>query len=242
LNSSFSFLYLFFLSTSTHIMAQPQSQWAFEGSYSKNLPTEFNFNPQTGFAPLANWAAALTPAANSQIQLVTKIATYVSHKDKQTEIASSPTQTEEDAAKLGATLSTTRSLWLASRPVVGLVTSPMSSAVQHQAQQNDWHTVAMARDGDTVWVHDPQYAEADYSSHPRKRVASVPGNKLVKALIDQWPRVRGVWYQGPPSTFSSGQQQCMGRSAMWVDSTLDSTSPWPPNSPNGGTWIFHHKN
>jgi hypothetical protein len=43
----------------------------------------------------------------------------------------------------------------------------------------------MARDGDTVWVYDLQYAEADYSSYLRKRVASIPDNKLVKALINQ---------------------------------------------------------
>lgn len=143
-------------------MAQPQPVWAFGPTYSQNLPATLNFSPQDGFTPLANWAAALTPTANSLVQLVTKIATYINQRGKQTEIQSSSTDAEKQAARLGATLSTTRSLWLAGRPVVGVVTSPMSSAVDIQAQQNNWHTVAMARDGDTVWVHDPQYAEANH--------------------------------------------------------------------------------
>jgi hypothetical protein len=224
-------------------MAQPQLQpaWAFGQTYSQNLPANFNFNPQTGFTPLANWAAALTPPANSPIRPATKIATYVSRKEKQSEAAASGTDAEREAANLGATVSVAKPLWPASRPVVGLVTSSMSSAVDHQAQQNDWHTVAMARDGNTVWVHDPQYAEANYPPELR-RVALVPGNRMVKALIDEWPGVTGVWYQGPPSTFNNGQQQCMGRSALWVEHTLNSTSPWPPNAINGGTWIFHRKN
>jgi hypothetical protein len=222
---------------------QPQQLpiWAFEASYTQPLPQHINFTP-SDFTHLANWAAALTPVASSQVQPVPIIATYKGQKDKQAEIQSSSTEAEQDAAKAGATLSSAKPKWPTGRPVVGVVTSPMSSAVAHQAGQNDWHTVAMAREGNTIWVHDPQYTAADYPPHQRRRVALVPGNKMVKALIDEWPGVTGVWFQGPPSTFSMGQQQCMGRSALWVEHTLHGTSPWPPNSPDGGTWTFHHKN
>jgi hypothetical protein len=48
-------------------------------------------------------------------------------------MAASTIDAEAEAARLGATLSVAKPLWPASRPVVGLVTFSMSSAVNHQA-------------------------------------------------------------------------------------------------------------
>jgi hypothetical protein len=201
----------------------------------------------TQFLELTQWAAALdpqpVPPGAVQLTAATVVATYATAKDKRSEDGAALTEDEKASAQAGATVSTARSSWPASKPVVGVVTSPISDAVQHQSGLNVWHTVAMAREGNTVWVHDPEYKVADHAEATRLRVASVRGNKMVKALVDQWPTVQGVWYQGPPDTFTQSQQQCMGRSALWVEHTLQGTAPWPPDTPgSGGTWTFHHKN
>jgi hypothetical protein len=197
-----------------------------------------------------NWAAALEPSVSSPpgVMPVPVVATYASARDKKSEVNSNPKDSSAWlAAKAGATLSVATPKWPARRAVLGVVTSSMSNATEHQASESRWHTVAMAREGNTVWVHDPDYSLANKyaSSSPnyRRRVALVPGISMVKALIDQWPGVDGIWLQGPPTTFAQGQQQCMGRSALWVEHTLQGTAPWPPNTPSlGGTWTFHYKN
>jgi hypothetical protein len=225
-----------------------QDPWAFQATYAQPLPAPISFNPHADFLNLVDWAAALAPPAlPPRVLPVLVIATYASAKDKASEVNSASTVAEQIAAQAGVTRSVALAKWPARTPVVGVVTSSLSHAAQHQAGQNDWHTVAMAREGDTVWVHDPDYRLSNgyASSAPgyRRRVASVPGTRMVKALIDQMPSVSGVWFQGPPATFSQGQLQCMGRSALWVEHTLQGTAPWPPNTPGtGGTWTFHHKN
>lgn len=229
---------------------QPLQQlpWAFEPTYAQPLPPHLSFNPQADFQNLVHWAEALAPSADPPgVTPVPLVATYTGAKDKKSEVESASTQAEKQAAEAGATLSVAKPKWPAKKPIVGVVTSSLSNAHQHQVGENNWHTLAMARDGDVVWVHDPEYSLlAEYaSSDPayRRRVALVPGTKMVKALIDDWKGVTGVWFQGPPATFTQGQQQCMGRSALWVEQTLDGTLPWPPNtSGSGGTWTFHHKN
>jgi hypothetical protein len=226
----------------------PQNLWAFKPFYAQPLPAPLNFNPQTDFLNLVNWAAALAPSADPpRVKPVAVIATYPRGQDKKAEIAATSTQAEQAAAEAGVVLSSAKSHWPAKQPVVGVVVSRLSSAVDLQEGRNDWHAVAMARDGDTVWVHDPEYSlYSEYASSApeyRRRVALVPGTRMVQALIQEWNGVKGVWFQGPPDAFTQDQQQCMGRSALWVEQTLNGTLPWPPNTPGtGGTWTFHHKN
>jgi hypothetical protein len=230
-------------------MNQPQQQpWAFGPTYSLPLPPHLNFHPDTDFLNLVAWAAALAPSANPPgVTPAPVILTYANAKDKRSEVKSASTEEEQSAALAGAVLSTALAKWPARTPTIGVVTSSLSNAYAHQAREDNWHTVAVARDGDTVWVHDPEYRlSAGYaSSDPtyRRRVSLVPGTSMVKALIDRCPGVTGVYFQGPPAQFTQGQQQCMGRSALWVEHTLQGTAPWPPNTPgSGGTWTFHHKN
>ncbi|KAH5708167.1 hypothetical protein HBI81_256450 [Parastagonospora nodorum] len=101
----------------------------------------------------------------------------------------------------------------------------------------------MARKGNEVWVHDPAYdAEAHRGTVKRVEMA---GNTNVHRLVQQWNPVRQVYYQGPPTTYLSqpGNMECMGRSAQWVEATINGTLPWPPNSdPSGGQWETHSKN
>jgi hypothetical protein len=46
---------------------------------------------------------------------------------------------------------------------------------------NTWHTVAVAREGDIIWVHNPEYDYTQYSQNPRVR--DVGGTKMVRELI-----------------------------------------------------------
>ena len=234
---------------------QPLPPWAFGPTYSQPLPPHLRFATQQ-FLQLSQWADGLQPlpppppaagatatSAAIQVTPATKIATYASAAEKNSEVAAAGTAQQRADAAAGHTLSVARPSWPASRPVAGVVTSPLSSAVDHQQGRNEWHTVAMAREGNKVWVHDPSYQAADYAGSARPRVASVPGNKMVGQLVSQWPNVSGVWYQGPPNSFAQGQQQCMGRSALWVENTLQGAAPWPPDTRgSGGNWSFHYKN
>jgi hypothetical protein len=191
---------------------------------------------------MVHWMQIQLPGL--QITLNPHIACYPNGKNKASHVNILDLSAQQkEAAQAGATLSISKPGWPASRPTVGLVCSPLSSAVDYSAGRNNWHTVAMARDGNTIWVHDPDYYSANYTEYENQRVISVHGNKMVKELINQWPGVEGVWYQGPPPTFAQGQGECQGRSAQWVEHTLNGSNPWPPNTPGtGGEWHFHRKN
>jgi hypothetical protein len=142
------------------------------------------------------------------------VLAYKNRKTKDEEVAAA-TATQRDAAKAAHTISSAVKHWPATKPCVGLISSPLSDAVSHQQGQNEWHMVAMARQGNDVWVHDPSYNAEQYKDKERRRIADVGGTKMVQELVAQWPQVRGVWFQGPPKTYEEGKQECLGRSAMW---------------------------
>jgi hypothetical protein len=224
----------------------PPTPWAFEAAYNQPLPSSFAFAPRTGFGEMVNTLStayasrspALVPRVNPYV------ATYKDAKDKTSWVGMEDlTPTEKAEYARGATLSGATKEWRAGGSV-GLVTSCMSSASSQSQGQNNWHTVAMARNGSTVWVHDSEYNAAEHAGNV-KRVDGVHGTGNVHRLIHQWAPVQGVYFQGPPPSYVArpGQLECMGRSAQWVDAILNGTLPWPPNrDPSGGEWTFHYRN
>lgn len=125
---------------------------------------------------------------------------------------------------------------------MGLVASCISNAKQQSDGRNDWHTVAVARHGERVWIHDPGYSPASVAHGQRRRILDVGGNGMVHQLLKTC-RVERACYQGPPSTYPSDLGECMGRSAHWIQQTLCGNLPWPPDAdPSGGDWIEHTLN
>jgi hypothetical protein len=102
----------------------------------------------------------------------------------------------------------------------------MSSASTQWQDQNDWHTVAMARQGDQVWVHDPAYVAASYAG-TTWRADAVHDTRNVHELVQAWAPVQGVHFQGPPSTYTAqpSQLEFMGRSAQWVEAMASGMLP-----------------
>jgi hypothetical protein len=151
-------------------------------------------------------------------------------------------EAEAEDYRKGATRSVAAKSWVA-RGSIGLVTSSLSSASEQAQGLNDWHTVAMARLGDQVWVHDPGYDAAAHAGNVN-RMDAVAGTRMVHALVrEHFPSVQGVYFQGPPSTHARPQLECMGRSTQWVEATVAGTLPWPPNrDASGGQWKWYYQN
>lgn len=162
---------------------------------------------------MANWVNSLgaqypTPMA----QVVPGIATYNTES----------TKAQKAEYEAGITRSTAAKHFV-NRGSIGLVTSSLSNAAQNAVGENNWHTVAMARHQGTVFVHDPSYNAASYGD--ASRMADVNGTRMVHGLVKQWPAINGAYFQGPPNGYDRNQQECMGRSAQWIEATVAGTLP-----------------
>jgi hypothetical protein len=227
-------------------MSQNDSSWAFEAPYARPLPSHLQFDPETGFSRLADrmHVIAQSQLHDSLPRVNPLIATYKTNKNKKSWVDSpNISEDEKEEYSRGATVTTAIQGWRASGSI-GVVTSSLSSASAQSQGDNNWHTVAMARQGTQVWIHDSMYNAAAHAGNA-KRVEGVHGTSIAHKIILEWSLVTGVWFQGPPSAYiaNSGQMECMGRSAQWVEATVNGTLPWPPNKDSsGGQWIWHSKN
>lgn len=173
------------------------------------------------------------------------VATYKNGNVKKSWV-SAPDASESEKADLarGSTVSVAKKGFPGSGSV-GVVVSGMTNAAQQSATgDSDWHAVAMARQGQEVWVHDPAY-HAEHHAGTNHRMDAVPGTSHVRNLVLEWQPVDKVWFQGPPATYLQGssEMECMGRSVQWVQATVDGTLPWPPNADStGGQWTSHYRN
>jgi hypothetical protein len=218
--------------------------WAFATSYAQPLPPALQFDPYTGFNDMADYMQTVLPGQypGAHPRVCPVVATYPSGAIKKTWTGQTG-QTPEEKAEYarGATLSAAAKHWT-QQGVVGVVTSSLSSASELSQGANEWHTVAMARDGNRVFVHDAAYDAATHAGNV-KRVDGVSGTGMVHRLVHTWPQVQGVYFQGPPSSYDPTQRECMGRSAQWVEATVNGTLPWPPNhDASGGVWTWHDRN
>jgi hypothetical protein len=179
---------------------------------------------------------------NTPLKICPVVATYPTRAVKKSWTEQNGLSAKEKGEYArGATLSTAAKSWTQGG-TVGVVTSSLSSASAQSQGGNDWHTVAMARQGNNVWVHDLGYEAGAHGGNVR-RVDGVHGTGMVQRLVQSWPQVQGVYFQGPPTSYKPGQLECIGRSAQWVDATVGGRLPWPPNKDSsGGTWTWHNRN
>lgn len=110
---------------------------------------------------------------------------------------------------------------------VGLVVSPFQNAAQASiGSSNDWHTVGVLRQGNTAWVYDPAY-----QMNSQQRLPMIPGTSNVGRLIQTFGKngIQQIQVYGHGST----EQDCMGRSAQWLDNVVGApgaVAPYPPNT------------
>lgn len=220
----------------------PPPAWAFETAYGLALPPQHQYNPETGFSTMANWVNGLgAKYPTPMTQIVPGIATYNTASTKAQWVAMADLSAAQKAEYEAGMTRSTAAKHFVNRGSIGLVTSSLSNAAQNAVGENNWHTIAMARYQGTVFVHDPAYNVASYGGAPR--MADVSGTRMVQALVGDWASVQGAYYQGPPSGYDRNQEECMGRSAQWMEATVAGTLPWPPNvQPQGGQWTWHSRN
>jgi len=219
--------------------------WAFAPYYAQPLPPNLQYNPQTGFGDMVRTiehiSAHLQPEAAFRVNAA--VATYKNKNVKESWVSALNTPESEDLAR-GSTVAVAKKGFPASGSVGVVVSGMTNAAVQSASGHSDWHAVAMARQGNKVWVHDPAYRAEEHASTIH-RMDQVPGTNNVRNLALEWQPVRHVWFQGPPPTYLQGpsELECMGRSVQWVQATVDGTLPWPPDTDaTGGQWTRHYRN
>lgn len=121
---------------------------------------------------------------------------------------------------------------------IGVVISSMSNAAElASTNSSSWHAVAVARIGDQVWIHDSAFELSDYEGVVRS-MSRVKGICRLRDIVHNpaLKSVKDIRFQGPPPAYMLGpaKLECTGRSAQWVQATLDGTLPWPPNANSGG--------
>jgi hypothetical protein len=195
--------------------------------WTQPLPPQYNWGT-AGFLNLTNHAAQ-QPAIFAQTQpnetwrVAPVVATYTNAAQKQTYINGA---LPEDRAQYqgGVAISTASPYYPSTKGGIGMVTSPLQNASQvSETGVNDWHTVGFLRQQGTVWVHDPAYTMDSQS-----RLPMIPGTSNVTRLLNSsgFGNVNMVQVQG----FGSENEDCMGRSAQWVDNVLrvsGATAPFP---------------
>jgi hypothetical protein len=230
--------------------------------YANPLPATIQFLPDTAgsFEDLVLWIAQLVKHAQDNLhpdmRIVEEIITYRNSAAKTAAIDGAANRTSGQGgvqltpqeiqqyvldAAAGATLSEgARRFKVTGSGSIGLVCSSMSPLVPPPGEHptNIWHVVGIAWHNGSVFIHDTEFNADDWPDPATRRVSMVAGSQMVQALLNnKSQRPNTIYYQGPPTTLAAGQQECMGRSAQWVEATVNGTLPWPPNAnASGGQW------
>lgn len=188
------------------------------------LQPPYNFGPG-GFDGLTQYAAQQPAANTTSYRVAPVIATYATAAHR-TQAINGALPYDQPQYQAGAVVGAATRYYPTGIGGVGLVTSPLQSAAQSSAGANDWHTVGVLRQGQTAWVHDPAYQMGSQT-----RLPMIPGTSNVTRLFNStgFGAVSQVQVQG----FGSSQQDCMGRSAQWVDNVigaLGAIAPYPPGT------------
>lgn len=213
----------------------PPVPWGLATSYTQSLPSDLDFHPTSGFMDLARWIDAAQQAQPTEAvpRLCRAIPMYHSGSQKGTWTKQTGlTPAELQAYERGTTPSSARKEWKA-KGSIGIVCSSLYAApvLSSAGATIEWHVVGVARDEQTVWIHNCDFDPAE------ERLPNIPGVAIVMSMLKEWPSIQTVRMQGAPGGVPPGPQQCMGRSALWIQKTLAKDLPWPPDSDSsGGTW------
>lgn len=171
------------------------------------LPPPYNFGPYD-FQALAQYAVQQPGTNQTTYEVCPIVASYRDQTQRNSFIARA---TPQDRAQYqaGRCVSTAANYYPATTGGIGMVTSPMQGAV---GTGNDWHTVGVLRQNGTVWIYDPAYQMNSYN-----RLDRIPGTSNVSNLLRELNFNGQILVQGQ----GSQQQDCMGRTAQWVDGVIN---------------------
>ena len=189
------------------------------------LQAPYTFGP-SGFHGLTQYAAQQPNLNTTTYRTAPIVATYATAAQR-TQAINGALPQDLPHYQAGVVVGTATRYYPTGIGGVGMVTSPLQGAAQSSATgANDWHTVGVLRQGKTVWVHDPAY-----QMYSQDRLPIIPGTSNVTRLLNStgFGTINQVQVQG----FGSAEQDCMGRSAQWVDNVINApgaVAPYPPGT------------
>jgi hypothetical protein len=189
------------------------------------LPDQYNFGP-SGFQGFTAYVGAQPAQNQSPYRVCPIVATYPTLPQKNIAV-NGALEPDRPQYAAGAVVGAATRYFPSGQGGTGIVVSPMSNAAAiSQGAPNDWHAVGVHRHGQTVWIQDPQYVMGSQT-----RLPLVQGTSNVTRLLDStgFGNVSMVQIQG----YGGQQQECMGRSAQWVDNVIGApgaSEPFPLNT------------
>jgi hypothetical protein len=185
------------------------------------LQPPYDFGPGD-FLALARYAETQPSQNASTYTVAPAIATYATARQRAQMIAGALPE-EQASYRAGVTVSLAAQSYPASQGGVGMVTSPYLNGARSSAGDDPtWHTVGLLRQGNTAWVYDPAHTAGSQT-----RLPMIPGTTNVGRLLGQRANnITLVQVQG----IGSPEQDCMGRSAQWVDNVIrapGALAPYP---------------
>jgi hypothetical protein len=187
--------------------------------YNQPLPLQYDFGT-SGFAALAAYANQ-QPLANASPYRVSPIVACYSTSVQRLNAIDSALPEDQPQYKAGCVVGSATRFYPSGTGGIGMVTSPYANAAISSATgSNEWHTVALLRHKDTVWIHNPAYTPSTTSSQP-ERLSMIPGMSNVTRLLDSrgFGAITYIFIQGPDVPVQESME-CMGRSAQWVDNVI----------------------
>lgn len=186
------------------------------------LEPQYTFAPGD-FASLAQYAAQQPDTNTTPYRVAPILATYATAAQRTRAVTGALLQ-DRSQYEAGKVVGSTTRYYPYGIGGIGIVTSPMQSAAQASVgTYNDWHAVAVLRQGPTVWIYDPSYVIGSQT-----RLPMIPGTSNVTRLLNSTGF--GTIDQIQVSGAGSDLPNCMGRSAQWVDNVIrapTAVSPYP---------------
>ena len=227
--------------------------WTPEDWYFKPPPKRLQFDPRNGFLDFFDWLSHLpTRYPNSPVAITNRIASYRDANSKRAWEGSIDSEADKERYSICTTvLQAASTLPSRGNGTIGVVCSPISSAMDIKQGTNNWHTVGFARRGPNVWIHDPAFRVVPQS----RRIRDRPMINMARLMVGGWKEVKFVYIQGPPAELTvetESREDCMARSAQWIEDVVKGSIPWPPSEARndgqqpmeiagGGAWAVLRK-
>jgi len=191
----------------------------FSGRNGQILPEEYDFGAH-GFLQLVAHIRTQTCGANQSGYTVCPLIATYANQAQRTAVITNAVPADRAQCKAGAAISTTVKYFPSKTGGIGIICSPIGETDLHESE---WHAVAMLRKRKTIWIFDPAYV-----TNSKARLSDIPGTVNIINLINlkAFAKVEMIQIQG----VGSMDEDCMGRSAQWVDSVLATstkTQPYP---------------
>lgn len=180
-------------------------------------------------AGIINFTTYIRNQATSQTsyRIAPIVATYSRKEQRDSCIRNTTPGVQQQAVAAGVSVNSVLQYFPSGQGGVGAVVSFLSNATQWwQPANNNSHAVGVLRQGNTIWIFDPQYVMGSAT-----RLPSIRGLRNVTRMLQapSFSSVTMIQVQGIGNT----RAECMGRTAEWIDNVAQAPgalSPYPPNT------------